>query len=100
MFNDVGSALATARRRLAGLQRDPVKHARHAIKVLMKFKLLEVHHITLEDWSTWLRGTPYLETIRLRFFADEELGQLTEDILAELIAAGAAERDALGIRNT
>ncbi|MDP9892844.1 glyoxylase-like metal-dependent hydrolase (beta-lactamase superfamily II) [Variovorax boronicumulans] len=100
VFHDIDSALATARRRLGGLQRDPAKHARHAIKVLMKFKLLETQHIALEAWSAWLRGTPYLETIRLRFFADEELDQLTEDILAELIAAGAAERDALGISNT
>lgn len=99
VFNDVGSALITARRRLAGLQRDPVKHARHAIKVLMKFKLLEAQQITLEDWSEWLRSTPYLEAIRLRFFEGEELDQLTQDILAELISAGAAKMDALGIRN-
>ncbi|MBJ2159645.1 MBL fold metallo-hydrolase [Variovorax sp. IB41] len=100
VFNDVDGALITARRRLAGLQRDPVKHARHAIKVLMKFKLLEVQHISREDWSAWLRSTPYLDAIRLRFFADEALDQLTEDILGELIAAGAAEMDSLGIRNT
>jgi glyoxylase-like metal-dependent hydrolase (beta-lactamase superfamily II) len=100
VFSDVDGALITARRRLAGLQRDPVKHARHAIKVLMKFKLLEVQHISSEDWSAWLRSTPYLDAIRLRFFADEELTQLTEDILGELIAAGAAEMDSLGIRNT
>ena len=99
VFNDVGNALITARRRLAGLQRDPVKHARHAIKVLMKFKLLEAQQITLKDWSEWLQSTPYLEAIRLRFFEGEELDQLTQDILAELISAGAAKVDALGIRN-
>lgn len=99
VFNDVGSALITARHRLAGLQRDPVKHARHAIKVLMKFKLMEVQQITVEDWAAWLRSTPYLEAIRLRFFEGEELDQLTQDILAELISAGAAKMDALGIRN-
>jgi glyoxylase-like metal-dependent hydrolase (beta-lactamase superfamily II) len=99
VFDEVGNALITARRRLDGLQRDPVKHARHAIKVLMKFKLLEVHCITLEDWSAWLQSTPYLDAIRLRFFASEGLDQLTGDILAELIAAGAAEMDSLGLRN-
>ncbi|MGJ7608187.1 MBL fold metallo-hydrolase [Variovorax sp. LT1R20] len=99
VFNEVGNALVTARRRLDGLQRDPVKHARHAIKVLMKFKLLELQWISLEEWSSWLRGTPYLDAIRLRFFANEELGQLTADILGELIAAGAAKMDASGIRN-
>jgi glyoxylase-like metal-dependent hydrolase (beta-lactamase superfamily II) len=100
VFNEVGNALTSARRRLDGLQRNPVKHARHAIKVLMKFKLLEVQRITIEDWSVWLRSTLYLDAIRLRFFAGEDLDQLTGDILAELIAAGAAEMDSLGIRNT
>jgi glyoxylase-like metal-dependent hydrolase (beta-lactamase superfamily II) len=100
VFNEVGNALTIARRRLDGLQRNPVKHARHAIKVLMKFKLLEVQRITIEDWSVWLRSTLYLDAIRLRFFAGEDLDQLTGDILAELIAAGAAEMDSLGIRNT
>ncbi|MET3497641.1 MBL fold metallo-hydrolase [Variovorax boronicumulans] len=99
VFNEVDKALATARRRLDGLQRNPVKHARHAIKVLMKFKLMEVHSISLEDWSAWLQGTPYLDAIHLRFFAGEALGQLTGDIQAELIAAGAAEMDSLSIRN-
>lgn len=100
VFDDVGKALVIARKRLAGLQRDPVKHARHAIKVLMKFKLLEVHAVSLEDWRFWLHGTPYLEAIRLRFFGDVELGQLTDDILAELIAVRAAEMDGAVIRNT
>lgn len=100
VFDDLGKALATARRRLDGLQRDPVKHARHAIKVLMKFKLLEVQSIATEDWTAWLRGTPYLERIRVRFFGEVELDQLTQDILAELVAAGAAELAPSVIRNT
>lgn len=65
----------------------------------MKFKLLEMQFIVHDDWMAWLRNTPYLETIRLRFFADEALDQLTEDILAELIATGAAGRDSSGVRN-
>jgi glyoxylase-like metal-dependent hydrolase (beta-lactamase superfamily II) len=100
VFNEVRSALATARRRLEGLQRDPVKHARHAIKVLMKFKLLEVQSIAVDDWEAWLLGASYLGVIRLRFFPDLELRQLADDILAELVGAGAAAIDASGIRNT
>ncbi|MBT2334221.1 MBL fold metallo-hydrolase [Variovorax paradoxus] len=99
VFNEVGSALATARRRLESLQRDPVKHARHAIKVLMKFKLLEAQSIAPEDWKTWLQGASYFDTIRLRFFGDMELEQLAEDVLGELIGAGAAKMDSSGIRN-
>ncbi|QNK69703.1 MBL fold metallo-hydrolase [Variovorax sp. PAMC26660] len=99
VFDDVGKALSIARRCLDGLQRDPVKHARHAIKVLMKFKLLEVQSITTEDWATWLRSTPYLEVIRLRFFEDVELDQLTNDILGELLAGGSAALAGLVLRN-
>lgn len=99
VFNEAGNALIVARRRLDGLQRDPVKHARHAIKVLMKFKLLEMQFIAHDDWMAWLRSTPYLETIRRRFFAGEDLSQLTKDVLAELIATGAAAKDSAGVRN-
>ena len=99
VFADVGNSLATGRRRLDGLQRDPVKHARHAIKVLMKFKLLEVQSIALNEWSNWLRSAQYFSVIQSRFFADTELDQLAEDILAELIATGAAARDLSFVRN-
>jgi glyoxylase-like metal-dependent hydrolase (beta-lactamase superfamily II) len=100
VFDDVDKALSIARRRLDGLQRDPVKHARHAIKVLMKFKLLEVQSISVADWDAWLQSTAYLEAIRSRFFGAVDLDQLTKEILAELVAAGAAEMSTPGIRNT
>jgi len=99
VFDDVGKALSVARRRLDGLQRDPVKHARHAIKVLMKFKLLEVQSISFADWQAWLRGAAYVDVIRSRFFSAIELDQLAGDILAELVAAGAAEMSTFGVRN-
>ena len=40
LFGDVPRALATARKRLAGFQSDPHKHALYAAKVLLKYKLL------------------------------------------------------------
>ncbi|MFV0678308.1 MBL fold metallo-hydrolase [Variovorax sp. tm] len=99
VFDDVARALDIARRRLDGLSGDPVKHARHAIKVLMKFKLLEVQSISLTDWKAWLTSTPYFELIRSRFFSGSELGQLARDILEELVAAGGAEVEAEVVRN-
>ncbi|MES2252052.1 MAG: hypothetical protein V4645_32625 [Pseudomonadota bacterium] len=100
VFADVHRALQTARRRLSGLQRDPVKHARHAMKVLMKFKLLELHAVSHAEWDAWLAGTPYFERIRARFFADASLVDLTGELLAELVAVGAAQSDASGICNS
>ncbi|MET3443369.1 glyoxylase-like metal-dependent hydrolase (beta-lactamase superfamily II) [Variovorax paradoxus] len=99
VFDEIDKALATARRRLEGLQRDPRKHARHAIKALMKFKLLEVQSISLDQWQTWLQSASYLGVIRSRFFAEMDSSQLADDILAELISAGAAEKDSSFIRN-
>lgn len=99
VFDEVDKALAIARRRLEGLQRDPKKHARHAIKVLMKFKLLEVQSIALDQWQTWLQSASYLGVIRSRFFDEMDSTQLADDILAELISAGAAEKDSSFIRN-
>ena len=99
VFADVECALQTAHKRLFGLERDPEKHARHAMKVLMKFKLLELHAVSPAEWDAWLAGTSYFELIRARFFADETLEALTGDLLAELVAVGAAQSDALGVRN-
>jgi hypothetical protein len=62
-----------------------VKHARHAIKVLMKFKLLELHSVTLRG----LVGMAAQHAVSgddssSRFFGNVELDQLTDDIMAEL----------------
>ncbi|MDH6591541.1 glyoxylase-like metal-dependent hydrolase (beta-lactamase superfamily II) [Variovorax sp. TBS-050B] len=90
VFQDLGAALDTARRRLEAFQRDPARHARHAIKVLLKFKLLEVQAADADAWQDWVRGTPYLELVRSRFFAQSTLEGLAAEILSELVAGGAA----------
>lgn len=45
MFGDVEAALARARGKLAAMREDPMRHARHALKVLVKFLLLDVERI-------------------------------------------------------
>jgi len=47
VFSQVAPSLAAARRRLDGFVRDPSKHALHAAKVLLKFKLLELQRLHL-----------------------------------------------------
>ena len=76
-----------------------MKHARHAMKVLMKFKLLEWQVVPRAEWEAWVGGTPYFERIRARFFADASLAELMRELLGELIAVGAAQSDALEVRN-
>jgi glyoxylase-like metal-dependent hydrolase (beta-lactamase superfamily II) len=52
-FTDVAAALATARQRLAAFRADPVRHARHAMKVLLKFHLLEWQRRPLDALMAW-----------------------------------------------
>jgi glyoxylase-like metal-dependent hydrolase (beta-lactamase superfamily II) len=99
IFTDVEAALKVARRRFEGLQRDPTKHARHAIKVLIKFKLLEKQRMSRTDWMAWVRETPYLAMVCARFFEGVALDALAQEILAELVAARAAEITEDEVRN-
>jgi len=98
-FYDVATALATARKRLAGMAMQPHKHARHALKVLMKFKLLDAQTLSAEQWQSWCVATPYFEVVRRRFFSAEDLRMLLEDVLCDLIASGAARRAAGHVLN-
>jgi glyoxylase-like metal-dependent hydrolase (beta-lactamase superfamily II) len=88
-----------ARERLAAFVLRPAKHARHAAKVLLKFKLLELQGAGLMQFLQWARETPYFEMVRQRFFADEELDAWIEALTDELIASGAAQRNGLDIFN-
>lgn len=59
-FQDVPAALERARARLHQFRKTPEKHRRHAIKVLIKFKLLEWQQISYSALLTWSEATPYL----------------------------------------
>jgi glyoxylase-like metal-dependent hydrolase (beta-lactamase superfamily II) len=98
-FYEAEKALGLARRRLEGLVIDPSKHARHALKVLMKFKLLELQTVSKKDWNQWLRETPYFEIIRTRFFTSSELNALTSEILSELADSGVVSIEEDLVRN-
>jgi glyoxylase-like metal-dependent hydrolase (beta-lactamase superfamily II) len=88
-FGDARKALATARGRLDAFIGSPEKHARHAVKVLIKFKLLEVRKMTFSQLAAWLVAAAYMEQIRQRFAADRTLNQWGEELVAELARSGA-----------
>ena len=60
VFQDVEAALGRARSRLAQFLASPEQHRRYALKVLIKFKLLEWQTIDKADLLGWARATPYL----------------------------------------
>lgn len=92
--------LDKARQRLDSFVKNPLKHARHAVKVLLKFKLLEVQHQSFNDFTQWAIATPYFMQIKERFFNDVPIGPWIDQLCTELIAGGAARKDGVYILNT
>ena len=70
-FEDVDAAIQRARDRLRAWQAAPLKHARHAAKVLVKYHLMEEGTQSRAALDDWLRTTPYLRTVHTRFFSGE-----------------------------
>jgi len=93
VFVDAPAALATARKRLDGFVQNPLKHAHHAAKVLLKFKLLELHRVEHTALARWTRETPYFGQLHQRFFADTPVTDWFAQLLQDLVRAKAAEVD-------
>lgn len=62
-FTDVGAALGRARARLAHFRREPRRHALHAAKALMVFRVMEAEAIGLEALVRWAGETPIFKKI-------------------------------------
>lgn len=92
VFAGVQPALAVARKRLEGFIAAPAKHARHAAKVLLKFKLLEVQAFTPQALHHWAMHTSYLDTIRRRWAPDSDAASWIEALADDLVGSGAACR--------
>ncbi|GAB1385366.1 hypothetical protein MASR1M59_05140 [Melaminivora sp.] len=92
VFGDVPQAIARARQRLAGFVAAPLKHARYAAKVLLKYKLLEWQRITQADALAWLLATPYFCALHQQHFPAHDLRDWALTLMQELIDSGAAQR--------
>lgn len=95
----VAAALARARGRLAGQIARPDRHAAHAMKVLVKFKLLEWQSVAFDDLLAWARALPYMQRVRTRFAPQLSLEAWVAQLTAELEQAGAARRDGAMVYN-
>lgn len=61
VFGDVPAALAASRRRLAGFQKDPSRHAQHAARALAMFHMMEHQQRVRSELEAWLLSTPIFE---------------------------------------
>jgi glyoxylase-like metal-dependent hydrolase (beta-lactamase superfamily II) len=88
-FTDVAGALARARSRLDYLRADPRRNADNAVKVMLKFLLLERQQMPLSDVVTLFESNPVMAGSRRRFLKvdAQEAARMT---VAALVRAGAA----------
>ncbi len=93
VFEDVSAALLTARRRLDGFVASPEKHARHAAKVLIKFKLLERQSFLHDELKSWAFGARYLQILHRHWGQGHTPSQWLDDLLLDLARSGAVRLD-------
>ncbi len=91
-FNDVHGALARARSRLDYLATDPVRNAQNAVKVLLKFLLIERGRIAQDEVATMFATIPVVVRANRRFL-QLDAAQLAAWAGAALVKVGAARRD-------
>ena len=91
-FTDVKAALARAVSRVDFLAAAPVRNAENAVKVLLKFLLLERQRIPLVDVAGMFDAIPVLEGARRRFL-HKPAAELAEWACAALVRAGVARRE-------
>ena len=90
VFAYTPEVLERSRQRLDAFVINPVKHAQHAAKVLLKFKLLEIQYQPLNEFISWAISTPYLRQIGALFFHELPLSVWLEELCNQLVNAGAA----------
>jgi glyoxylase-like metal-dependent hydrolase (beta-lactamase superfamily II) len=90
-FTDVAGALQRARSRLAAYLADPARHARHALKVLLKYHLMEVREQPLAELLRWADAAPLVAKLWTGFgrHESESPGAWCGAMIGELRAGGA-----------
>ena len=91
-FSDVPKALATAFARIDYLAADPARNAQNAIKVLLKFLLLERQRMPLAEVPRLLTQIRLFGEANRRYLQQTE-AELAQWAVAQLVRAGAAAVD-------
>jgi hypothetical protein len=77
---------------IAVLLNNAANHLRHGVKVLLKFKLLELQTMDRDALIHWARSTPYFARIYQEHFASLEFSGWVDALLDDLVRARAAAR--------
>lgn len=95
----VAIALERARSRLEQFQRDPAKHRWHALKVLVKFKLLEWQRVERAQLQAWFDDSDYFLRIA-RMDRPGDSSEVLDQLLQDLTRAQAVSVDGGWVTNS
>ncbi|MGZ5035703.1 MAG: MBL fold metallo-hydrolase [Usitatibacter sp.] len=87
-FSDVRGAIARVRERLDAFERDPAKNARHVVKVMFVFALLDRGVMALDEVPGYLARIACYRTLAERFLGKAPEA-LADWLVADLLRAGA-----------
>lgn len=96
-FSDVRGALDRAFTRLEAMRADPRRHARHALKVLVKFLLLDLERVEATRLVDFLRRATVMQ--RTAELIGMEFGAALAWAADELVAQGQLRRDGAWLLN-
>lgn len=99
VFGYTSTVMDLSRQRLDAFTKNPARHAHHAAKVLLKFKLLEKQRQQRTEFVKWAIETPYLISIHKKLFGDVAISQWITSLCEELVKAGVAKTDGASIIN-
>jgi glyoxylase-like metal-dependent hydrolase (beta-lactamase superfamily II) len=91
-FTDVGAALERAFARTAAFEADSLRTARHALKVVLSFALLDQRRLPLSDLPSYVERIGVYRDFNARFFRLAP-AVFAERLVAELEKARAARRE-------
>lgn len=85
MFTDVGGALARAHARLRAVRENPQRHARNALKVMIKFRLLDDETMTMQALQEASAGASVLHNSAalLGLPLAEAIERCTDELVAQ-----------------
>jgi len=93
VFRYRAEVLAYWRARLNAFVKSPDRHAHHAVKVLLKFKLLDQQQLPFADFVDWAANTRYFQLIHQRFVPSVPIDRWMEQLTQELVRSTAARRE-------
>lgn len=100
VFGYRADILAQSRERLDAFVKNPARHAHHAAKVLLKFKLLEQQQLPYADFANWAASTRYFQLIRESFFRAIPMTDWIAQLTDELVHSAVASKEGAMVFNT